>query len=136
MPRDPAIRCPFTFGDSYCGVDLSKVAAGVACDKTIEDCRRHDNVVRFGGFPIIPLKERKTMPKLIIEVVAGLLPGEPIPEFTRRWDWSSEQQQRLLSGDRAAAQEYSDMAGASREYAASLEDPRKVNWVRRDWVWL
>lgn len=74
--------------------------------------------------------------KLIIEVQAGLIPGEPMPEYTRRWGWSSSDQERLGAGDKEAYTLYIRMAGESREYAASLEDPRKVNWVRRDWIWL
>jgi hypothetical protein len=27
------------------------------------------------------------------------------------------------------------IAGESREYAASLENPARVNWVRREWLW-
>lgn len=74
--------------------------------------------------------------KLIIEVLAGVIPGEPMPAYTRKWVWTSGDQARLEAGDREARQEYLTIAGASREYAASLEDPRRVNWVRRDWIWL
>lgn len=67
--------------------------------------------------------------KLIIEVVAGVLPGQPEPEFTRKWAITSEQWEK----DRdAVIRAY----GESREYAAQLENPSRVNWVRRDWVWL
>ncbi len=39
--------CPFTFGESPCGY------AGEAreCAKTIEDCRKHGQIKRFGGYP-------------------------------------------------------------------------------------
>lgn len=76
------------------------------------------------------------MAKLIIEVQAGVIPGEGMPEYTRRWGWSSEDQARLEANDAAARELYVRIAGESREYAASLEDPRRVNWVRRDWIWL
>lgn len=67
--------------------------------------------------------------KLIIEVVAGVLPGQPEAEFTRRWAITSEQ----WENDRdAVIRAY----GESREYAATLENPSRVNWVRRDWIWL
>lgn len=74
--------------------------------------------------------------KIIIEVQAGLIPGQPMPEYTRRWGWSSSDQERLGAGDPEAHALYIRMAGESREYAASLEDPRKVNWCRWDWIWL
>lgn len=73
--------------------------------------------------------------KLAIEVVAGLVPGQPLPEYTRRWVWSSDDQQALENGDKAAREKYLRMAGESREYAASLEDPRSLNWVQRVWLW-
>jgi hypothetical protein len=74
--------------------------------------------------------------KLIIEVVAGVIPNQPMPEYTRHWEWTSEDQALLDAGDGEARERYIALHGASREYAASLEDPRRVNWVRRDWVWL
>lgn len=74
--------------------------------------------------------------KLLIEVVAGLMPGTPMPKYTRRWAWTSDDQQKLVAGDEEAKVKYVRIAGESREYAASLEDPRTVNWVRRDWLWL
>ncbi len=74
--------------------------------------------------------------KLLIEVVAGLVPGVPMPEYTRRWSWSSADQTALINGDKAASEKYIRIAGESREYAASLENPQQINWVRREWIWL
>ena len=66
--------------------------------------------------------------KVIIEVVAGLLPGTPEPEFTRRWFISADEWE---NDSHAVIRAY----GESREYAASLENPARLNWVRRDWLW-
>jgi hypothetical protein len=74
--------------------------------------------------------------RLLIEVRAGVIAGEAMPEYTRRWSWNSSDQDALEKGDPAARQRYIQMAGESREYAASLENPQMVNWVRRDWLWL
>ena len=74
--------------------------------------------------------------KLIIEVLAGVIPGQPMPEYTRKWGWTSGDQERLAAGEKAAQALYIQIAGESREYAASLENPRLLNWVRRDWIWL
>lgn len=74
--------------------------------------------------------------KLLIEVVAGLVPGQPITKYTRRWAWSSADQASLLKDDPEAREKYIRIAGESREYAASLENPGELNWVRRDWLWL
>lgn len=73
---------------------------------------------------------------LIIEVVAGLIPGrDPLPEFTKRWaitsrEWSGckdDSHRIALLADRAALADH---------YASTLRDPNRVNWVRTDWVWL
>ena len=74
--------------------------------------------------------------KLLIEVVAGLVPGTPMPEFTRRWGWTSDDQEALALGNEEAKKKWIAIAGESREYAATLENPQQVNWVRRDWLWL
>lgn len=64
------------------------------------------------------------------EVTAGLIPGQPMPEYTRRFgltspEWESADGWRLF-------QEHFDQA---LDYYRSLQDPRRLNWVRLDWVW-
>lgn len=70
-----------------------------------------------------------------IEVVAGLIPGQPELEFSRSWFITSELWQRMNNGDVDARNEIIRISGESREYAATLEDPRRLNWVRRDWIY-
>ena len=74
--------------------------------------------------------------KLIIEVQAGVIPGTAMPEYTKRWGWTSSDQAKLEAGDKDARENWIRIAGESREYAATLENPAQVNWVRRDWIWL
>lgn len=69
--------------------------------------------------------------RVVWEVLAGVIPGEPIPELTRRWamtsaEWEGPDGERLLRERTAAAE----------AYAAGLRDPRGVNWVRLEWLWL
>lgn len=64
--------------------------------------------------------------KLIIEVVAGILPGEPMPEHSRRWTWTSSDQDALAAGDKEAQAKYIRINGESREYAASLAQPATI----------
>ena len=67
--------------------------------------------------------------KIIIEVVSGLIPGQPDDKLTRRWSLTRDQ----WDNDRdSVIRAY----GESREYAATLENPATTNWVRRDWIWL
>lgn len=74
--------------------------------------------------------------KLSIQVFAGVIPGQPEEEFTRSWFWTGEQQDALVAGDKEAEAEYIRIAGESREYAATLENPKRFNWVKREWLWL
>ena len=74
--------------------------------------------------------------RLIIEVTAGVIPGKPMDEFTRRWGWSEVDQEMLKHGDKSAKELWIRIHGESREYEASLENPGMVNWVRREWLWL
>jgi len=79
--------------------------------------------------------------KLRITVTAGVILGEPMPEYTRSWEWSNLDQEAIQLADkskacRAARDKWLRVAGESREYAATLENPEFVNWVRREWIWL
>jgi hypothetical protein len=71
----------------------------------------------------------------MIEVWAGIMPGEPMPDYSRCWSETNAQQDHLAASDPEARLEYLRMAGESREYAVWLEDPWWINWVRRDWSW-
>lgn len=66
--------------------------------------------------------------KLILEVQAGVIPGEPNHDLTRRWvigEYELDDKNKLV-----------DVQGAALNYAAILQNPEFVNWVRLDWVWL
>lgn len=69
-----------------------------------------------------------------VDVVAGVLPGQPEEEFTRRWfisseDWNSAEgptRNNLLT----------DLAGQASAYATFLMvQPERFNWVKVEWVW-
>ncbi len=70
--------------------------------------------------------------RLIIEVMAGVILGIPMPEKTKRWGITSGEWE--AADDKVALlKERTDLAF---EYARDLQDPREVNWVRVDWLWL
>ncbi|MEW5832139.1 MAG: hypothetical protein AB1763_04815 [Campylobacterota bacterium] len=48
-------KCHFKFGSVECGVN----SAGKTCNKTLSDCRRHANSIRFGGYPSVGGKLEK-----------------------------------------------------------------------------
>jgi hypothetical protein len=59
------------------------------------------------------------------EVVAGVIPGQPMAEFTKQW-W-------LATGD--PDERFQELYTEARRYAESLIDPSRLNWVRLEWVW-
>jgi hypothetical protein len=73
--------------------------------------------------------------RVIVEVVAGLLPGkDPDPEFTRRYAITSEQWQQ--AGEKQL-ELLAEVTGKAQGYAALLMlQPDRLNWVRTDWIWL
>lgn len=91
-----------------------------------------------------------------IEVTAGLIPGQAMPEYTRRWGITSANWHEETNRDRdeynASVAEDSEhihpMAttrqgelltstqGQAMAYAQMLMlQPNMLNWVRVDWVW-
>jgi hypothetical protein len=78
------------------------------------------------------------------EVVAGVVPGTPIPEFTRRWVVTSETYYRIMEMPQEEYdKEFPEHKGnplreygqEAQAYAASLTNPNQVNWVRVDWIY-
>jgi hypothetical protein len=71
--------------------------------------------------------------RVLLEVMAGVIPGTPEPEFGRRWgittaEWEASEHQSGLLAERA---------GQAQGYAQLLMlQPDRVNWVRLDWIWL
>jgi hypothetical protein len=74
--------------------------------------------------------------RVMIEVVAGLVPGTPMPEYTRRWAITSAEWQTAHAQD-AGAVLLAERNGQAQGYAALLMlQPDALNWVRTDWIWL
>lgn len=72
--------------------------------------------------------------RVIIEVVAGILPETPEAEFTKRWAITSDEWE--AAGDDAAFL-LATRNGQAQGYAGWLMlQPDRLNWVRVDWLWL
>ncbi len=70
------------------------------------------------------------------EVTAGLIPGQPMAEYTRRWiltssEWYGTDGQQSAQG----AALFNAALVAAHEYARYLMNPGALNWVRVDWIW-
>lgn len=68
------------------------------------------------------------------EVVAGLIPGQPMHEHTRQWHLTSEKW-----ADGKGFELFLTLKAQADAYAAYLQilcaNGREVNWTRTDFVW-
>lgn len=73
--------------------------------------------------------------RVAVEVVAGLLPGTPDPEHTRRFfiysdEWYGVDRMKQL-------ERLGVVNGQAQGYAMLLMlQPDRHNWVRTDWLWM
>jgi len=70
--------------------------------------------------------------RLVIEVVAGVIPLRPMPEHTRRftitssaWQQADDQRQLLMQ----------TVTDAMAYATVRMLQPDRFNWVRVDWIW-
>ena len=66
--------------------------------------------------------------KCSIVVSAGVVLGEPMGEYMRSWE--------ITQKDLDWPPTYIDETGAAMNYAMSLQNPEKVNWVKFEWIWM
>lgn len=75
--------------------------------------------------------------RVLLEVQAGLLPGTPMPEYTKQWAISSEEW--AARGDEGPDSFMGNEAGqlemAVDAYAHSLRHSG-LNWVQTTWIYL
>lgn len=70
--------------------------------------------------------------RVAIEVVAGIIPGTPIAEYSKRWVITSSQWYSDEPDDKDKIQAiYKEM----HEYQASMMNPGYVNWVKTEWIY-
>jgi hypothetical protein len=70
--------------------------------------------------------------RVIVEVQAGVMPGQPEDALTRRWVITSDEWD--ITG--AQTELLATLNGRAIGYAMLLMlSPQRVNWVRTDWLW-
>lgn len=69
------------------------------------------------------------------EVRAGIIPGTPEPEFTRRWFYSSQDYEEDVARPQEENTTFCRLREEALEYARGLHDPRRLNWVEMSWIW-
>ena len=70
--------------------------------------------------------------KAFFTVTAGIISGEPIPEHTRQWCYTSLDQEL----DRNDAERFLRMREQATAYANLLMNPAFVNWVSLEFIWV
>lgn len=74
--------------------------------------------------------------RVLLEVVAGIIPQKPDPELTRQWAITSAEWDKA-NQDGTAHVLLSERNGAAQGYAGLLMlQPDRVNWVQSSWIWL
>lgn len=74
-----------------------------------------------------------TSVRITIEVCAGVIPNKPEPRLTRQWHVYSNKWHGSNNKDRIKLMK--TIEDAANEYAATLRDPSRFNWVRVDWIY-
>lgn len=74
--------------------------------------------------------------KAFIEVVAGVLPGTPMPEYTKRWGYTSSEFEKDRNHEPPEDTIFQKRLKEAHDYAISITHPAYVNWVRVDWIWV
>lgn len=75
--------------------------------------------------------------RVVVEVQAGVVPGTPEPEHTRRWVISSQRWYELESEPGKQSEVLAELNGQAAGYAGLLMlQPDRFNWVRTEWLWL
>ena len=74
--------------------------------------------------------------KALFEVQAGIIPGQPMPEYTRHWGYTSDEYEQDRNTPQDQATIFSTRMKEVHDYAMGLSNPAYVNWVRVDWIWV
>jgi hypothetical protein len=70
-----------------------------------------------------------------LEVTAGVMEGQPLDEYTKRWYLSEVRWG--VSDEKERAEEMAQIVGRAQGYAALLcLQPDSLNWVDFKWRWM
>lgn len=95
----------------------------------------------FHSGKLVPDGQPTTRPvRIAIEVVAGIVPGTPIHEHTKRFyvfsdDWHDREKLNTLSPFSAGDLKTMATYGEAMEYMRTLWNPGYVNWVKCEWIY-
>jgi hypothetical protein len=71
-------------------------------------------------------------------VTAGVLMGERMPEYSKQWCYTSADYERDIENAEKEVSEtnFMRMDREAHEYARSITNPSRVNWVRVEFLWV
>lgn len=73
--------------------------------------------------------------KAAVEVTAGVLPGTPEDQYTKKWFLTSREWEQAMH-DGTMGTVLAELNGRALGYAGMLMlQPDRLNWVRTEWIW-
>jgi len=69
------------------------------------------------------------------EVRAGLIPGTPMPEYTRQFHYTSENKVADLEKPAGTLTTFNAQMLLAHQYAQNLSNPGNLNWVEVTFIW-
>jgi hypothetical protein len=74
------------------------------------------------------------------EVTAGVIPGQSISEYTKRWNYTSDEGEadnKTMQANPTLAfhATFSKKRAEAMDYYMQLSNPNVVNWVRLEFFW-
>ena len=69
-------------------------------------------------------------------VTAGVVPGELIPDYTRQWFYTSADYEGDIAKPQDEQTTFTAYMTAAHGYAQAITDPRRLNWVKVEWIWV
>ncbi len=78
--------------------------------------------------------------KAFFTVTAGVIPGTVDPQYTKSWNYTDldfEDDVKALKADpERQTSKFIERMDAAHAYARSITDPRSVNWVSVEFIWV
>jgi hypothetical protein len=71
-------------------------------------------------------------------VSAGIVPGDTMPQYTKNFYYLSAHYDEDIKGAKEGSKEshFQSFRDEALAYAKDIMDPRSVNWVKLEWVWV
>ena len=71
------------------------------------------------------------------EVVAGVLPEEPLKEYTKRFLYTSDDAEidKQNAEDKESINLFTTKMMQAHDYAMAITNPAKVNWIKVEFIW-